>query len=209
MNEFKVDIDTILASKLGFEAYFVLYCLYTKNEQLLLSYCNKCKKINTDIFKELENSGLINIKINDKDRIYYELLSLTDKGQSLLMVKTDSVVNLLDSTTIPEKSEHNFEDFRTYYPSSVKEGYNTRRLHGNLKKCRSLYEKLLLETTHDMLCKCASLYYEEKYNSNSLKYMQNLETWLNQKNYIQYLDDARQLKETTNKTIENTNLDAI
>ncbi len=133
---------------------------------------------------------------------------MTDKGKSLLIVKTDNEQVFLrePGDAIPLISEHNFEDFRTFYPMRVKDGFISRPLHGNLKKCRSLYDKLLMETTHDLLCKCAKLYYEEKYNSNSLKYMQNLETWLNQKNYLLYIEDAKQLKETiNNNTINNNN----
>ncbi len=59
MNEFKVNIDRIIALGLGLEHYFILYCLYTKEEQLIHSYTSKCKKINTEVFRELEKSGYL------------------------------------------------------------------------------------------------------------------------------------------------------
>ncbi len=203
MNEFKVDVDRVLASGLGFEAYFVLHCLYTNDEQLISSYTTKCKKINTEIFKELEKLDYISIKANEDGKIYYALLSITEKGKNLLIAIPYSG----SEESVPNTSEHNFEEFRTFYPSQVKEGFKIRRLHDNMKKCRAIYDKLLLETTHDILCKCARLYYEEKYNSSSLMYMQKLETWLNQKNYLQYVEDAKQLQLTTNATTNDQSED--
>ena len=208
MTEFKVDISKILASGLGFEAYFILYCLYTKDKQLIYDYTKKCKIINTKVFKELEEKKLIKIKAMPENNVYFELLSLTDEGRCLLLDAGQS-----DTRCSALTSEHNFEEFLTYYPSMVKNGLTTRRLHGNRKKCRSFYDKLLLETTHDILCKCAKAYHNEKIRSNSVVFMQNLETWLNQRNYLQYIEDAKQIQLTKNNTIENTsettNLDAI
>lgn len=194
MNNYDVNIKTILESKLGFEAHFVLYCIHNKTKDLIVQYTNQCKKINTDIFKSLESDGYLNITTTDTDKIYFELLSLTDKGQCLIA----SVRTLT--------SEKQFEEFKTFYPNKVKNGVEIRRLHGNLRKCKTSYEKLLLETSHDILCKCAKLYHNEKIRSNSEIYMQNLETWLNQKNYLQYVDDV-----TTNQIEqqEPNNLDAI
>ena len=98
--------------------------------------------------------------------------------------------------------EKQFGEFRKCYPLSVKSGNQVRRLQGNLKRCRQLYEKVLMETTHEILCKCAELYTQEKYRTNSQMYIQNLETWLHQRNYEQYLED---IDKTTTFTNPNTN----
>mgnify|MGYP006274490927 CR=1 FL=1 len=195
MNNFKIDIDKLIELNLSFEEYFVLYCIHTNNKKLITSYTNNCKKIKTYVFIDLESNGLINIKDRLDNNIYFELLSLTDKGKSLL------------SNRNPLKSEDSFEEFRKFYPSIVRQGLETRRLHGNLKKCKSAYEKLLLETTHEILCKCATLYHREKIRSNSVIYMQNLETWLNQANYKQYLQDLE--KEIVITNTENTQSEDI
>ena len=65
----------------------------------------------------------------------------------------------------------------------------SRPLQGNLSKCKKLYEKLLLETTHEILCKAADLYTDEKMKSGDQMFMQALEAWLFQKNYQIYLED--------------------
>lgn len=202
MTEFKVDMDILYANNIGFEAYFILYCLYTNEKQLLVSYVIKCKKINTDIFKELESKGFINIKADAHEIISYELLSLTDKGRNIVIYSHND-----PSDQLPKKSESNFEEFRTFYPMRVKEGFKTRTLQGNLKGCRKTYDKLLMETTHDLLCKCAKLYIDEKFRAGDQWYIQNLETWLNQRNYLQYIEDAKQLELTTNNTIKDQSED--
>jgi len=185
---FEVDINTLIENKLGFEAYFVLYCLYTNDEELSSAYINNCKKIPTEVFTKLENDGYITVNTND-GKIYFTLLSLTAKGESLL------------SNRKPLQAENQFEEFRTHYPSSVKVPGKSvpRRLHSDLARCRKLYRNLMMETTHDILCKAADLYYEEKIKSGSTMYMQELATWLHQKNYQQYLEDINKTSNFTSK----------
>lgn len=187
MNEeltFSVDINKLIELNLGFEAYFVLYCIAKEDEKLILSYVKNCKFIHTDVFKKLEADGYINIKETPNGVINFRLLSLAAKGKSLFY-----------KTVSPLDMEKQFGEFRQCYPMTVKAGNQVRRLQGNLKRCRQLYEKLLMETTHETLCRCAELYTQEKYKTNSQMYMQNLETWLHQRNYEQYLED---ISKTTN-----------
>ena len=194
-----IDVNNVIESGLGLEAYLILYCVKTNNNNLISSYTRKCKKINTEIFKDLEAKGLLNIKWNDSNQIHFSLLSLTSRADELLQPYV--LAKSVDSVkTIDENLEKQFGEFLTIYPKSVKDGLTTRRLHGNLSKCKKLYEKLLMETTHDVLCKAAKLYVEEKYRSRSQMFIQALETWLNQKNYQQYLEDIEKI---SNFTINN------
>ena len=178
MVNFEININTLLELKLGFEAYFVLYCVHAKDKQLITNYTTQCKKINTDIFKQLQSDGYLEIANHTGEHIYFELLSLANKGHALFSESATSTFDL----------EKQFGEFRACYPMMVKEGFKTRRLHGNLSKCKRLYEKLLMETTHDILCKTAQLYTQEQFKSGQI-YMQSLETWLFQKNYTQFLQD--------------------
>ena len=191
-----IDVNNVIESGLGLEAYLILYCVKTNNNNLISSYTRKCKKINTEIFKDLEAKGLLNIKWNDSNQIHFSLLSLTSRADELLQPYV--LAKSVDSVkTIDENLEKQFGEFLTIYPKSVKDGLTTRRLHGNLSKCKKLYEKLLMETTHDVLCKAAKLYVEEKYRSRSQMFIQALETWLNQKNYQQYLEDIEKISNFT------------
>ncbi len=53
MTKYEVNINTLLDLGLGFEAHFLLYCLYNKDNNQLLTYIKQCKKINTEVFKQL------------------------------------------------------------------------------------------------------------------------------------------------------------
>lgn len=200
-----INIDEILNSKLSFEAYFILYCVYYNYENLINKYIKECKKINTEVFESLKLKGFLNIIDPEQtNNIYFELLSLTEKGRILIesnKVKNEDLIRLglpsllkIPKVIIPEESENNFEKFRKFYPIVVRSGFKTRRLHGNLKRCKSLYEKLLMETTHNILCECARSYYKEKQISGDELYIQNLETWLFQKTYLLYLSEVDQLE---------------
>jgi len=189
MVNFEININTLLELKLGFEAYFVLYCVHAKDKQLITNYTTQCKKINTDIFKQLQSDGYLEIANHTGEHIYFELLSLANKG-SKLFCESGNAFDL----------EKQFGEFRACYPMMVKEGFKTRRLHGNLSRCKKLYEKLLMETTHDILCKTAKLYTNEKFKSGEQIYMQDLGTWLHQKNYLLYIDDLNKPEEEANFT---------
>jgi hypothetical protein len=195
-------LNSIINTKISLEEFLILYCLYSKNKELLINYVSNCKKINTDIFKKLKDEDYIIINDFKDNNIYYELLSLTENGlQQVLKVVSEVTLN-------SHISENNFEEFRKFYPSVVKDGFRTRRLHNDLKRSKNSYDKLLLETTHDILCKSAKLYHNEMIKSNSEYYMQNLSTWLNQANYKQYLDT---INNNNNNKINNpeTNVESI
>lgn len=177
MNNFEFSINTVLESKLGFEAYFVLCCVHSKNKQLINNYTANCNKIDTKVFRKLQLDGFLDIKDHEGDSIYFDLLSLTSKGEAFF--ENHKTFDL----------EKQFGEFRLHYPMRVKEGFRSRPLQGNLSKCKKLYEKLLLETTHDILCKCAELYTNEKFKSGDQIFMQSLEAWLFQKNYQIYLNE--------------------
>lgn len=175
MNSHLVVFNSIIESSLSLDKYFILYCLNTNNKELLTNYVTKCCTIETQIFDQLKTEGYISIKDSPDGLIYYELLSVTEKGKIASMY------------TVTPFQQGDFEDFRKYYPSKVSK--SGRRLQGNLARCKKLYTELLMETSHDILCKCAKAYHNEKLRTNSEEYMQNLETWLHQRNYQQYLED--------------------
>lgn len=174
-----IELNTLVSLKLGFEAYFVLFSLYKKNEELIIAYTRTCKKIETAIFHNLQNDGyiLIDEEALKTNIIRFKHLSLTDKGSLLF--------NDYEASRAEIRAK--FDDFRSNYP---KKTINGRYLHNNMSKCIDLYTKITQEITHEELCKCARLYVKAQKVANSEKYMQLLETWLNQKNYQQYLEEV-------------------
>lgn len=204
MVKYEVDIKTLISLKLGFEAYFVLYCLNMNSEELMMSYISNCKKVNTEIFKELESNGYLTIKYKNEDsNIYFYNLTLTDKGK--LIFKFNGGCNPISSSQ-EESMVRGFDEFKNNYPKSTKRNGKTKtQLHTNLKRCKQLYEGIISDgISHEDLCRCARLYIREKVDSRSEAFIQLLETWLHQRNYEAYLDESEDIDQS-----EHTNFDAI
>lgn len=195
MNSINIDIDELLDNNLTLEDYIILYCLYHKNKFLLEKYTKKCKKIDTEVFHELQLKGLIKIAKNN-GTLYYELLSLTDKGSHTVNLVNKDFKSLKSDGNL--NAENGFASFRSIYPKTVKRGSHTRRLHLDLPRCEKLYNKLLLETSHNTLCEAAKNYYEEHIKRNSEYFMQSLPTWLQQKTYLTYIDKIDETDTVTN-----------
>jgi hypothetical protein len=195
MNEqFTVSLDTLLRNNLSFEAYFILWCLYNKQEGTITDYVENCGAISKTVWTKLQDKGYLSFT-GEVEQITYNRLSISDKGISLFTLK--------DFDTI-------FAELREAYPSHVKDGSTRRPLHTDLKRCKALYKKLI-ETDiekHKLICKCALLYYNEKKRAGGEKYMQNLATWLHQQNYESYLDEAKNLSDIIGED-NNTNCEVI
>lgn len=201
MIKFDISIDELLKLKLGFEEYFILYCRSRGDKLLMLTYVNQCKPIDTKVFKALEAKGLISIMFNENDEnVYFENISLTEDGKAIFTKRLSSY-----------EVSRLFKEFRTNYPSLVRDPRTnkvTRRLHGNPNRCIDLYRKALEEgTSHDDMCKCARVYAKEKRDSNSENFMKALETWLNQKDYLMYVDEKD--VEAINDVESDGNIDVI
>lgn len=192
IDEFNVSLEACLEKKIGFEAYFILWCLYNSKEKELVSYTESCRRIPTEEFISLEEKGYITIvpiyNEEKKLQIHFHSIRLTKVGKELFEAQ--------DFNSL-------FEEFKTYYPSTV--GKAKRRLHTDLKRCRVLYKKIINNdvSKHKLMCLCARLYYEEKQRSGSETFMQNLPTWLHQENYEAYMDEA--IKVTNNNFSAKSN----
>lgn len=180
-DKFNVNLDILVSNGLSFEGYFILWCLITNEESTLLNYTRNCRKIPTEIFNLLEQQQLITInrqQITDNN-ITYNSLKITQSGKQLFNV---------------QDFDKMFEEFRQSYPT--KAGISGRRLHLDLKRCKTLYKKIIGTDAklHEAMCNCAKLYAIEKRRTNSEVYMQNLATWLHQENYTDYLEEAQKVE---------------
>lgn len=193
----QLNINKVIQSKLGFEACFILYCVYTKDEDLIYNYIENCNKINTEIFLKLKDKGLLDINSVDYNSISFDILSLTKAGKKLALELTE--INV---------SEGNFEEFVKCYPSKVQANGKARPLKVNLDRCKKLYNELLLETTHEILCKTAEIYINERKKSGEEQFTVQLQVWLNQKYYQNYIEELNNYSDNQN-TKEIRNLDAI
>lgn len=176
----QINFDKLIHNKLSFESWFIMYCLYNKNDKSLIDYVNNCRKIPTEMFNLLEQQELITINRQlQKDNIIgYSMLNITNKGKSLF--------DIIDFDRM-------FNELKECYPKEVGDKLNKRRLHTDLKRCKVLYKKIINDDLelHNTICKAAKLYHQEKLKTNSEIYMQQLPTWLHQENYNQYLEEAR------------------
>jgi hypothetical protein len=195
-NKFNVNLDILLSKGLSFEGYFILWCLHTKDETLMLEYINKCRKIPTEIFNLLEVQQLITInkrQIQD-NKITFNSLNITNLGKNLFTI---------------QDFDRLFEELKQSYPSTVGNKLNKRRLHTDLKRCKALYKKIINDDLelHNNICKSAILYHQEKLKTNAEIYMQNLATWLHQENYNQYLEEAK--LSNLREVVEESNITSI
>ena len=207
MVKYQIDIKTLVSLGLGFEAYFVLFCLYNNDNDLMLSYIRNCKKVNTEIFKGLESDGYLTIDYKkDDSNIYFNNLTLLEKGKLIFKVFNSHHPASSELLATDESSVRNFEDFRNNYPKAIKRnGKTIRQLHTNIKRCRQLYEGIIKDgISHEDLCRCARLYIKEKRDSNSDTFIQLLETWLHQRNYEAYIDEKEYIDQG-----EHNNFDTI
>lgn len=192
MGKFQVDLKTLISLNLGFESYFLLYCIYSKDLELLSSYTKNCKLIDTSVFLNLANLGYITIEgeYNDKTLFTFQMLGLTERGSGIFK-----------SRISPAIAAQKFEDFRKNYPKEVKRGSRVlRRLQGDKNRCVNLYMNILNEgISHEVLCKAARIYSAEKQND---EYIQLLVTWLSKREYEQYLNDDDVDQDASSSNVE-------
>lgn len=192
-----INLNNVIKSCLCLEEYFILYCLYEGNKSLLEQYTLKCIKMDIARFDNLFKQGYI--KEFDIKNIIYDNLKLTNKA-----------IELFDKS---KSFDEYFKELKKVYPSKVKVNRGYRRLHQDLPRCEKLYKTILADGTvdHSLILKCINLYKLELERTNKLEFMQMLSTFLQQRNYEVYIDEAKMtsLEDGINNDIEYTNLEAI
>lgn len=171
----KIDVKKLIKSGLSIQSYFILICISNDYKELLELYVNKCGKIDRSDFKFLKDEGYLNIK---NEFITFDNLEITDKTKELF--------------DFASKLDHKrfFAELKDVYPSRIKIATNRfRTLHCNMSECAKKYRVIVdSEETHNKIIKCVKMYVKELENSNKLEFIQQLPTWINQRNYEAYLD---------------------
>lgn len=198
-NILSVDVELLLELGISLESYFVLQCLNNKNNTLLVNYITKCGLFKKEHFFKLRDKEYITL--SNPDNITLDGLRLTSKGLSLFTTDTSKI----------EPLSKYFDELRDNYPKIVpSENGVPRRLHGDLPRCRKLYSKILLENSnsinidlHNQILKAINKQVAEYTKGKRLQYMYNLATYLQQKNYIEYIEDLdnKLEPEKDNKTV--------
>lgn len=199
--EFSVKFDKLFTNKLKIEEYFILFCLITENEELLIKYVTNCGSIDSSVFQKLRNSGFI-ILSNETD-ITFSSISVTEETKKLFNVSQDISFEVL------------FRELLSTYPKSVKRiTGGTRPLHNDLARCKKLYKSTLINKgeislnidLHQKILLCVQKYYKDHLRDNKQEFMQLLATFLSQKTWEQYLEEVSTNPQTPK---ENNNYDAI
>lgn len=192
-------IDKCLLHRINLYSYFILYCLYYEEQELLTQYCLKIDKIDTKNFTELIDAGYLE-EVKDRKFITINDLVLTDKFKQ-------------DVLRIPETKnitfDQAFEQLRQHYPS--KAGNSERRLQGDVERCKRLYQNIIVKNgkiddeLHNLVLQCINFEINLRTKNRSLEYFQMLATWLQQKTYTLYMDDVQQIIKNKGVVDRNNN----
>lgn len=178
----KLLIDTSLSFEEGLtpDMYVLLYCKYnniTCTELLDLTISKK-------VLEYLSNLNYIKI---------------TEIG----FVLRDKAISLFDSSNF----EKMFYELLSLYPIKVNSGTNIRVLRSRdlnsltNKKAKDKYFKIVKNNKklHDKIISCLEKELRVKKQSNSMGFMQTLETWLNKRTWELYDDDDLEVEENSNE----------
>jgi len=179
-----VDLGFLIEHKLTFENWFLLHCLGQGKNDELLKYTGNCKKFSKLEVLELETRGLLTLKIRDDFSL--TSMRITPKGKDLVL--KDTIVQEKDFIQL-------FQQLKDTYPKTVPaENGSLRRLHGDLSRCKRLYQKLIIndygldKELHNKILGAITREVQERTKGRNLPFMQNLVTYLHQQNYLLYFD---------------------
>lgn len=186
-----IELNNVFKSGLSIEQYFVLYCVFNKHKSLLEQYIEKCGKMDKLRFKELADLGYI--EPFNENNIVFEVLFITSKTLSMFGWS--------------KSPKDYFNELKAVYPSKVKIYKGYRRLHQDLPRCERLYKEIVEnnEEIHNLVIKCVKLYVRELENTGKLEFIQMLSTFLHQRSYDMYMEEAKsstELEDTTYNNVE-------
>ena len=187
-NILNININSLLEKGISLDGYLILYCLNNKNIILLSDYVQKCGLIKREAFINLKDKGFISM--GDIETITFNSLSITEKGLSLF--NTDTIKN--DNI----KFDECFNELRNTYPKKVpNENGGTRALHGDLSRCKKLYEKIIIKDNqvdmklHKKILNALKIQLNECNKGKGIFFLQALVTYLHQQTYEQYIEQIK------------------
>lgn len=177
-----IETDVLLKNDLTLDEYFILYCIYNKEYNLLFLVYNCSESVNllNDLFKGLElkqflknTKGIVN-QLGDLTLVY-----LKSKGSDLF-----------------ETEKFSFLTWWNMYPIKVGTGNTLRVLKSKDpestqgKNCKIKFDKLIKgspEVARQML-KGLEVELQVRKRSNSMQFFQLIDTYINQKTWEKYCD---------------------
>lgn len=178
----KINFNKLLKTGLNIEQMFILDCISNGDDSLLEEYVRHCGSIDKSVFNGLVDRGYIKTITGD---ITFSKLVLTQKA--------------FEDFNYGEKLDHVrfFKELREVYPKKV----GKRTLHQDLAGCAKKYKSIIKsEKDHEEILNCVRLYVKDLTDDGRLQYIQLLSTWLNQRNFESYLEDARNIDKVETDT---------
>lgn len=188
------NISTLVNFKLTFEEYFLLFCIKNSHKDVLLNYVKNIKPFPTEMIQKLEEEKFLTYSQDSEGLILFSSLKLGDKAVTLFPTNNQTF-------------EVCFAELKQTYPKS----FGERKLHLDNTRCIEIYKKTILHNgevdvdKHNLILKCIKLYVHSLTKSGKMNFIQALPTFLHQKNWEAYLDEARNGGEIS----EEEDLDAI
>jgi hypothetical protein len=181
----QIDTDVLLKNDITLDEYFILYCIYNKEYNLLFLIYNCSESVNllNDLLKGLEikqflknTKGIVN-QIGDLTLVY-----LKAKGNDLFEEDLDN----------PEKL---FLEFWNLYPLKVPDGKGSYRIlrskDSETKQANELKKKYFIlikqAGTHTKIIKGLTGYLSNM--RNKMQFIVGIEVFINQALWEKYLDE--------------------
>jgi hypothetical protein len=170
----QINVEKMFRLGLSIESMFILDCIHKEDENLLVEYVRNCGVMDRSIFITLMEKSYIEKFDGD---IIFNKLKLTPKAL------VDLGYSKLDHARF-------FKELRETYPKKV----GKRPLQTDLAGCAKKYKSIVKsEEEHNLILNCVKLYVKDLKDDGRLQYIQLLPTWLNQRNFESYLDEARNI----------------
>lgn len=185
----EIDLEKLVSNNLTLDGYLVLYCLYYKKEDVLLSYIKNTAKIPTKVFQDLVVKEFIDCESSETFTL--NNMKLTGRFKELFVKEEEEVVK----TPFDEL----FEELKNTYPNKVinLSTGEPRYLRQDLDRCEKLYRNIIVDKgvidyeLHKLIIQCIRYLVGIKTKSRSLGYMQMLPTFLQQKSWKAVVDDVK------------------
>jgi len=134
-----------------------------------------------DDYIKLEKKGFIRIIIDNQSNFIYKL-----KPKALELLSIEQEISNTINNPVSISPNIYFEEFWNIYPSH--DGYGqfkrTRSLKANKEGCNTKYNQYIKSgIKHGDIIKALEFEIEDRKKSNSMKFMKNSLTWLNQKEW--------------------------
>lgn len=171
------NFSQMLEYKLTFEDYFLLFCVKHSQRDLIISYVNKVKSYENEVFIRLSDDGFIKYSQDNDGKILFRTIELTEKAKSLFPETKDFEVC--------------FAELKQTYPKS----FGERKLHLDNQRCKELYKKTITKNgaidieLHNRILKCIEAEVHSRTRTGKMQFIQALPTYLHQKNWEAYLEE--------------------